>query len=164
MGAGLIKTGVVKAIQGRMAVVVTRHEPECESCSAKDVCSSLGDTGANREVMARNTARAQLGDVVKISIRGSSFLKVTFLVYMVPTLAFIGGALFGYFVAKFFTAHENLLVGTFAGFGLLGSFLWVRKKGDKLSERPEFVPEIISKQAPGKTIPSAGLSCGAVTK
>lgn len=159
MGAGLTKTGVVTAIEGRMAVVVTRHEPECESCSAKDTCSSLGGSGANREVRARNTARAQVGDVVKISIQGSPFLKVTFLVYMVPILAIIGGALLGYFVAKFFTAHENLLVGVFAGLGLLGSFLWVKKKGDKLSERPEFLPEIISKQSPAKTIPSAGLGC-----
>ena len=155
----IIQTGVVRAIHGRMAVVVTRREPECESCSAKDVCSSLGGSGVNREVRARNTARAQVGDVVKISIRGSSFLKVTFLVYMVPILAIIAGAVFGHFVAKFFAADESLLVGTFAGFGLVGSFLWIKKKGDKLSKRPEFLPEIISKQSPAKTIPSAGLGC-----
>jgi sigma-E factor negative regulatory protein RseC len=159
MGQGLTKTGVVKAVQGRMALVVTRHEPECESCSAKDACSTLGGSGANREVRARNTARAQVGDVVKISLRGSSFLKVTFLVYTVPILALIGGALLGYFLANLLTGNKDLLVGVFAGLGLVGSFLWVRKKGEELSKKREYLPEIISKRSPRKPIPPADMTC-----
>jgi len=159
MGQGLTKTGVVKAVQGRMALVVTTHEPECESCSAKEGCSTLGGSGVNREVRARNTARAQVGDVVKISIRGSSFLKATFLVYMVPILGVIGGTLLGYFLANLLAGNKDLLVGIFAGLGLVGSFLWVRKKGEKLSEKSEYLPEIISKRSPGKPIPPADMTC-----
>ncbi|MDY6954357.1 MAG: SoxR reducing system RseC family protein, partial [Thermodesulfobacteriota bacterium] len=61
MGQGLTRTGVVKAVHGRTAVVITTQEPECESCSAKESCSTLGGSGSNREVRARNTARAQVG-------------------------------------------------------------------------------------------------------
>ena len=142
-----------------MALVVTTHEPGCESCSAKDTCATLGGSGANREVRARNTVRAQVGDVVKISISGSSFLKATFLVYMVPILALAAGALLGYLLANLTAANQDLLVGIFGGLGLVGAFFWVRKKGQKLAERNEYLPEIISKQSRRETLPPADLGC-----
>ncbi len=147
MGERITKTGVVKAIQGRIAVVVTEHEPECESCSVKDACSFLGGGGANMEVRARNTAGARVGDTVKISLQGSSFLKATFLIYMVPILALLGGALCGYVLARFFSVNENFFAGVLGVFGVLGSFFWLKKKGKELSERQEFTPEIVSKRA-----------------
>ncbi len=159
MGQRLTKTGVVKAVQGGMAVVMTRHEPECESCKAKDVCSSLGSSGANVEIRALNTVKATVGDVVKISIRGSSFLKVTFLVYMVPVLALVGGMLCGFFLAMFFPGHDEVLVGSLSAIGLFSSFWWLRKKGNKLAERQEFMPEIVSKEIRGEKAVPAGVHC-----
>ena len=159
MAQGLTKTGVVRAVHGRIALVVTQLEPECESCSAKHACSSLRGSGANMEVRARNTVGAQVGDVVIISIGSAPFLKVTFIVYMVPILALAGGALCGYGLATLFTANKDLLVGGFGAFGLLGSFFWLRKKANKLSARKEFIPEIISKRPPGRAIPPADVSC-----
>lgn len=94
-----------------------------------------------------------------ISIRGSSVLKASFLVYMVPILALTGGAFSGYLLAKLFSVNENLLVGTLAGVALFSSFLWLKKRGSKFFERQEFIPEIISKQAPERRIPPADLPC-----
>jgi sigma-E factor negative regulatory protein RseC len=159
MAQRLTKTGVVKAVQGRIALVVTQFEPECESCKARHACSSLGGSGANMEVRARNTAGAHVGDIVTVSIGGVSFLKVTFIIYMVPILALAGGALCGYGLATLFTANKDFLVGGLGAFGLLGSFLWLKKKANKLSARKEFIPEIISKQAPGRAISPADVSC-----
>ncbi|MDY6836930.1 MAG: SoxR reducing system RseC family protein [Thermodesulfobacteriota bacterium] len=159
MGQGLTRTGVVTAVHGKIALVVTKQEPECESCSAKESCSTLGGSGSNREVRARNTARAQVGDVVKISIQGSAFLKATFLVYMVPILALIAGAVLGYFLSKFLEGNKDLFVGIFGGLGLVGSFLWVRRKGKRLSPTSEYLPEIISRQSPAKAVPPKDLSC-----
>lgn len=159
MAEVLTKTGVVKAVQGRMVLVVTRMESACESCKAKDACLTLGGGGVNTEVRARNTARAEVGDVVTIGMKGSSVLKISFLVYMVPILALIGGIVLGYLVAKLISVDENILVGLFGGLALLGAFLWVKKKGDKLSNRQEFIPEIISRKSSKKGIPSADLAC-----
>lgn len=159
MAQMLTKTGVVKAIQGRMALVVTKYEPECASCKAKDTCSTLGGAGANREVKVRNTAGAQVGDIVTITIRSSSFLKVSFLVYMVPILALIGGIVLGHLLSRLLSVDENILVGVFSGLGILGSFLWIKKKASKLAEKKEFVPEIISKQTSKRAIAPADLSC-----
>ncbi|MDY6986810.1 MAG: SoxR reducing system RseC family protein [Thermodesulfobacteriota bacterium] len=159
MGQGLTRTGVVTAVQGRTALVVTKEEAECESCSAKESCSTLGGSASNREVRARNTARAQVGDVVKISIQGSAFLKATFLVYMVPILALIAGTVLGYFLSKFLAGNKDLFVGIFGGLGLIGSFLWVRRKGNRLSPESEYLPEIISRRSPTKAVPPKDLSC-----
>ncbi|MBW1865782.1 MAG: hypothetical protein JRI64_09165, partial [Deltaproteobacteria bacterium] len=52
MGSVLTRTGVVKAIQGRMALVITKMEPECEGCKAKVACFSFGGGGVNTEVRA----------------------------------------------------------------------------------------------------------------
>jgi len=159
MGAVLTKTGVVKAVQGRTALVLTRMEPECEVCTAKDACFTMGGGGANTEVRARNTAKAQVGDVVTISMRGSSLLKISFLIYMVPILALIGGIVSGYLLSKLISVDENVLVGIFGGLALVAAFLWVKKKGDKLSNRQEFIPEIISRKSPQKAIPPSDLAC-----
>jgi sigma-E factor negative regulatory protein RseC len=159
MAERLIKTGVVKTVEGGMALVITTHEPECESCKAKDACSSLGSTGANLEVRARNTAKAAVGDVVKISLSGSSFLKATFLVYMVPMLAVIGGMLCGYLLATIFPGHDEAFVGTLCAIGLFSSFWWLKKKSNQLADRQEFIPEIVSKQTPAKTTPPSNLQC-----
>ncbi len=155
----ITKTGVVTAIQGRMAIVLTLHEAGCENCSAKSTCSMLGGTGANRQVRARNTVSAQVGDVVTIGIRSSSFLKVSFLVYMVPILALVAGVVVGYFLAGLLSVDENILVGVLGAVGLVCSFLWIKKKADKLAQRPEFVPEIMSRQAPRRTVSHAGQAC-----
>jgi positive regulator of sigma E activity len=132
MGSVLTKTGVVKGLQGRMALVMTRMEPECESCKAKEACFTLGGGGANTEVRARNTAGAEVGDIVTISMRGSSLVKVSFLVYMLPILSLTGGII----------------------------FIWVKKKGERLSNRQEFIPEITSRRQPRQQqIPPTDLAC-----
>jgi positive regulator of sigma E activity len=111
------------------------------------------------EVRARNTAGAQVGDVVTISMGSAPFLKLTFLIYMVPILALVGCALCGYGLATLFTANKNILVGTLGAIGLFGSFFWLKKKANKLSARKEFIPEIISKRSPGRVISPADVSC-----
>lgn len=161
MSETLTRTGVVKALQGHMALVVTRMEPECESCKAKDACFSLGGGGANAEVKARNTAGAEVGDVVTISIKGSSLLKVSFLVYMLPILALLGGVILGVFLSTYIPVNENILVGVFGLLAFCGTFIWLKTKGDRLAGKQEFTPEIISRQRTRGQIAPSDLACPA---
>ena len=144
MAEMLTKTAVVKAVEGRMALVTTRLEPQCEKCKARAVCFAHG--GVNLEVRARNSAKAEVGDVVTIGISSSSFIKASFLVYMLPILAMVGGIVLGHFLSGLLSVDENLVVGLLAFLGLAGAFVWLKKNGDKLSRKPEFIPEIISKK------------------
>lgn len=159
MAGFLTKTGVVKAVQGRMALVVTRLEPECESCKAKDACTSLGGGGANAEVRVRNTVGAEPGDVVTISIRGSSVLKASFLVYMLPILAMVGGIVLGHFLSRLTSVDKNVLVGIFGLLAFSGTFVWLKKNGDKFSSKKEFIPEITSKKTSQHQIPPTDPAC-----
>ncbi len=159
MGEVLTRTGVVRAIQGRMALVMTRMEPECESCKAKEACFTFGGGGANTEVRARNTVGAEVGDIVTISMAGSSLIKVSFLVYMLPILALIAGIVFGHWLSSVIPVNENILVAVFGLFAFSGTFIWLKRKGDSLSNRPGFVPEITSKQTPTQQFPPSDLAC-----
>ena len=159
MGEVLTRTGVVKAIQGHMALVVTKMEPECESCAAKETCSTFGGGGANAEITARNIVGAEVGDIVTISMAGTSLVKVSFLVYMLPILALIGGIVLGHWLSMVIPVNENILVGVFGLFGFSGTFVWLKKKGDSLSNKPGFVPEITAKQTPSQELPPTDLAC-----
>jgi sigma-E factor negative regulatory protein RseC len=159
MGEVLKRSGVVRAVQGRMAVVMTRMEPECESCKAKEACLALGGGGAHAEIKARNTAGAEVGDIVTISMTGSSLVKASFLVYMLPILALIAGIVLGHWLSKVIPVNENILVGVLGLFGFSGTFVWLKKKGDTLSNRPGFLPEITSKQTPKQPITPSDLTC-----
>ena len=152
---------MVKALQGHLAVVVTKMEPECESCKAKDACFSLGGGGANAEVKARNTAGAEVGDVVTISIKGSSLLKVSFLVYMLPILALLGGVILGVFLSNYIPVNENILVGVLGLSAFCGTFIWLKTKGDRLAGKQEFIPEIISRKRTKGQIDPSDLACPA---
>ena len=159
MAALITKTGVVKAVQGHMAVVLTRLEPECESCKAKDACTSLGGGGANAEIKVRNTIGAEAGDLVTIAMKGSSLLKASFFVYMLPILALIGGIVLGHLLSELTALDKNVLVAFFGLLAFSGTFIWLRKKGDKISSTQEYIPKIISKKTPQKAITSTDLAC-----
>ena len=159
MAALITKTGVVKAVRGHMAVVLTRLEPECESCTAKDACTSLGGGGANAEVKAHNTVGAEAGDLVTIAMTSSSLLKASFLVYMLPILAMIGGIVLGHLLSGLTALDKNVLVAFFGLLAFSGTFVWLKKKGDKFSSKQEYIPKIISKKTPQKAIPPTDLAC-----
>jgi len=153
------KTGVVKAVQGAMALVMTTRETECENCAARASCEAMGGGGTNTTVTALNTANAQVGDTVTIAMRTTSLLKACFIVYMVPMLGFIGGILLGFLTAKMIGIREETAVGLFAGLSLGICFFWLKKKGAELGKRREFVPEIIARRSAPRTIPESGGSC-----
>lgn len=140
-------------------MAVTTREEACHHCKAKDSCEMLGGTGANAEVTVLNTAGAEVGDIVTISLRSSSLLKGAFVIYMVPILGLLGGIVLGFGLAHVFFLKEEPVVGSMAALGLAASFFWVRKKAKTLAQRQEFVPEIIAKRRPQKELSTADPRC-----
>lgn len=155
----LKRTGVVKAVQGHVAVVVTVMEPECETCKAKETCHTMGGGGVNSEVKARNTAGADVGDLVTISIKGSSLVKVSFLVYFLPILALMAGVGLGHFLSDFIPVNKNILVGVLGLFAFCCVFIWLKKKGDQIAVKKELMPEVIKKKTPRAPINLTDFSC-----
>ncbi|MBW2108705.1 MAG: SoxR reducing system RseC family protein [Deltaproteobacteria bacterium] len=159
MGQQVTKTGVVKAIQGSMAVAMTTREEACKHCKARGSCEMLGGSGIDVEVRALNTVGAQVGDIVTISMKSSSVLKASFFIYMVPILALIIGMVAGFVLAKVVPLKEELSVGIMAALGVAISFVWLNRKAESLSQQREFIPEIISKRRPAQPLSDVPPQC-----
>lgn len=134
--------GVVLYAKGKTARVKTTKSEACESCSAKSSCHSLGG-GKDMEVEALNPAGAKPGDQVMIGFETASLYKATFLMYVFPILALLGGAFLGAALAPAMGLGESAaaaLVG-FIFFGI--AFVVVRLTATRLSAKTSYRPKII---------------------
>jgi len=90
----LEEAGFVLRVEGELAIVKTKRSTMCDGCGSGGFCRALGG-GSDVEVAARNEAGAKVGDEVRVTVPPKTFLKASFLVYMVPVAALIVGALLG---------------------------------------------------------------------
>lgn len=84
------QTGTVVAQKGNMVLVRFVRSKACAHCGA---CLSLSDGLAETEIP--NTLGAKPGDVVEIELHAKSFIKASFLAYIVPLLALLAGVFIG---------------------------------------------------------------------
>lgn len=142
------ETGVVSRVDGVKAFVTVKRKSACDACAAGSVCK-VSEGGS--EIEAFNAVHAEAGDTVKISFKAFTYLKGTLLVYGIPALALVVGAVVGkeYLPALFPTSDPDIL-SAFAGFGFMGvSFAAVRLLISRFEKKKELVPvveEIISKR------------------
>ncbi len=85
--------GVVERTEGRSAWIRVERSSACASCPSRDECNV--ESGGGMVVKAENTAGCSTGDRVRLSMPARSFLKSTFLVYILPVAALVVGAFFG---------------------------------------------------------------------
>ncbi|MBW2076901.1 MAG: SoxR reducing system RseC family protein [Deltaproteobacteria bacterium] len=136
------EVGTVRELRGEKALVVTDRQSMCGQCVAKSYCHMLGG-GKEMIAEARNPIGAKPGDTVKIGIPSGTVTKASFVVYMIPAIGLMGGAVAGYFVGKSSGMDYNFttLVGCLAGLGI--SLALVRLLSNTLGGRPSYRPEII---------------------
>ena len=102
----LEEVGVVVRIEGELAIVKTKRSSMCDGCHSGGFCKTLGG-GSDMEVAAKNEVGAKVGDEVKVTVASKTFLKASFLVYMVPVTALILGALLGTKVGSTLSPEAN---------------------------------------------------------
>ncbi len=112
------ETGIVKEIDGIMAKVAVQKKDACDGCSAQDACSSSNDEEAVLEAI--NAAKAEVGQTVKISMKPMTYLKGTMLVYGMPLVLFLAGAVAGQKIGEeYFRETSSELVAAVTGFAAL---------------------------------------------
>lgn len=143
------EVGIVKEIDGLKAIVtVQKQGGGCESCPGSSLCKTIGSGEA--VVEALNKANARVGDTVRISFKAYTYLKGTILVYGIPSLMLIIGAVAGKeYASRIFSNMDPDVLSAVCGFGLFGiSFLilrlWSKRYGDKKELMP-VIEEIINK-------------------
>jgi sigma-E factor negative regulatory protein RseC len=107
--------GIVKSIDGVKAIVkVSKKSSCCESCE-KEICD-ISEDGIETEAI--NEAGASIGQKVKLVMKSYTFVKGALVIYILPIIALIAGAILGnlYLPGYFSETDSDLLAA-------LGSFL-----------------------------------------
>lgn len=137
--------GIIKSIDGMTAkVVISRKSSCCESCT-KDSCDVPED---GIETEAINAAGAQVGQRVKIVMSTFTYFKGTFLVYIIPIVALITGAILGAtYLPLFIKGTDPDQLAALGGFALFFiSFLLIKillKNMDKKIEYKSVIEKVI---------------------
>ena len=80
--------------QDGWAMVITEKGDACSNCESAQFCHSLADC-SRMETRVLNRANARAGDRVTISLSSSSVFKSALILYILPTLSLIIGAISG---------------------------------------------------------------------
>ncbi len=138
------ETGTVIELKGpSTALVLCKKGSFCEHCAAMDTCR-MGDDNQSMQVEALNPLGAEVGDRVLLAVSSKSFLSSSFLVYIVPLLGLLFGALVGQYIGETVITDlpAQLLSAIFGVAFLVGSFLTIRI-GSRALKREAFLPRII---------------------
>ncbi len=137
----LEEEGTIISISDGSAVVAVGTQGSCESCPSASVCHSDGD---ERRITAINPVNAQPGQKVKVVMHAQMYLKGTILVYAVPMIILIAGAIFGKYLAdNFFPDSSPDLMAAGVGFtGMVLAFLGAKYWSKGVENKEEYQPVI----------------------
>ena len=133
--------GVVTKVEGVTAKVAVEKRGACDGCTAKGACETKGEI---MEIEALNIAWAKEGQTVRISIKPQTYLKGTMLVYGLPLILFIAGAIAGKNAGEeYFKDTNSDIIAAIGGFGaLILSFLGAKVWAQKTESKTEYKPVI----------------------
>ena len=101
------------------AQVITERTDACSGCQAKENCHSCL-THTKIETRVLNVVGAKTGDLVSVSIKTETILKSAAVLYLVPIVGLLAGALSGPGIGNMFSLNETIsaILFGFVGFGL----------------------------------------------
>lgn len=147
----LVETGRVVAVEGNRVWVETLRQSACGSCSARAGCGhgvlNAVAPGASRAVVKARLAEGvrfvpSLHDEVRIALPEKGFLRGAFVLYALPILATLGGALLSNALvsADATPAQVDLTVTLGAVIGLGAGLLLLRLGQQSLAMRDDMQP------------------------
>jgi len=87
----MIEEGIVIEVFDGMAKVRAVRGSSCDGCASRTMCKPL--EGSDVVIEAKNHLGACVGARVEVAMQPRTFLKASFIAYMVPLISFfIGGA------------------------------------------------------------------------
>ncbi len=134
------EVGIVKSVEGVTAKVLVERKSACDKCS-EGLCH-VSDAGAL--IDALNIARAKEGQKVKVVFKSYTYLKGTILIYGLPALALIIGAVLGKeFLPRIFSGVDPDLLSAVGGFGLFFlTFIAARLFSLRMEKNTEYKPVV----------------------
>ena len=139
------EVGTVLELKSKhIALVMCKKSSLCENCATSGSCA-MGDDGRSRLIEVQNTLGAVVGDQVCIATTTKSFLQSSFLIYIVPLIALVIGAVAGKLVGERLDTglDPNLFSAIFGVFFMAGSFVLLRV-GTSALEKEAYMPKIVA--------------------
>jgi len=129
-------------------VKVRKGSAGCKSCAAASWCHPSGET-AYLEIIAVNSIGADIGQEVLLEVPTKTYLKASFLVYMLPILGLLVGAGLGEWLSQLYLVEEksswlqmglglSAFLATYGGVYFYNRFLRSRDRQD------QYMPQVIS--------------------
>ena len=132
---------VIKTDKAGWATVVTERKDACHSCEASQFCHAL--TNCNKlETKALNKAGAGVGDLVTIHLSSHMVLKGALVLYLIPALGLLMGAVAGSGFSKQLAIGETGAALSFGIAGLILGFMITAMISKRMSAGNRLVPEI----------------------
>jgi sigma-E factor negative regulatory protein RseC len=136
--------GNVVELKGKMvAIVLCQKSSFCKNCASMQSCQ-ISDDNRSMLVEAHNVIGAEVGNKVRLVTSSKSFLQSSFLLYIVPLIALIVGAVAGHLIGESMPAgpDPNLLAALIGTAFLIGSFFVIRI-GSRAIPKEAFMPRIV---------------------
>ncbi len=143
----IVEYGTIVELKGRqIAVVLCQKQSACKHCPSSGACQ-IGDDGKSMLVESFNQIGAQVGDRVKVVTSTKHFLQSSFVLYILPVIGLLIGAISGQLIAEYTqVAIDPQLLSALIGVAfMVGTFLSIRV-GTRALKREIFMPKIIGLQ------------------
>jgi len=138
---------IVERKSAEIAVVLCQKQSACKHCPSSGACQ-IGDDGKSMQVEAFNQIGAEVGERVRVETSTKHFLQSSFMLYIVPIIGLLIGALAGELIAQNLdTGLDPKLLSALLGVAfLVGTFLCIRV-GTRALKREIFMPRITEVQS-----------------
>jgi sigma-E factor negative regulatory protein RseC len=129
--------GIITSIVGSTArVMISREASPCENCT-QDTCT-IPEKGIETEAL--NVAGAKVGQKVKVIMTSYTYYKGALLIYVLPVVALIGGAILGkIYLPSYINVKDTDLLAASGGFyAFIVSLLAVKVVLSKINKKTEY--------------------------
>jgi sigma-E factor negative regulatory protein RseC len=152
----MLRTGQVIAVHGDRAEVATNRQGICADCADKTSCSAgaANNPGVAEVVSVHNPLHARPGDTVEFDLPGHSELRVSLLVWVVPLIGIIVGALSGTKLPPLPFLDRDLTTLLGAALGAAVAFTLLIRV-DKRARSDESLVPVILRVVPAASCPSS---------
>jgi len=139
--------GIIEREDGLNATVSVLKRNACDGCSLA-TCKQVGQW---MTIEALNPVRARVGQKVKISIKSDTYLRSSVIVYGIPAIALVAGAILGReVIGAHLAVHNPDNISAVSGFAAcILSFFAVRiwsKMADKGNTTKPVIEEILESE------------------
>jgi sigma-E factor negative regulatory protein RseC len=134
------EVGIIKNIDGMTATVSIPRKSACEGCSFS-ACKAGEESML---IEALNPVNARVGQKVKILMKPYTYLKGSAIVYGIPAVALVAGAVLGKEVfSRYFVRMDPDILSAITGFIAFAlSFLFIKIWSTKAAKKQDVKPVI----------------------